>query len=332
MRCFSVKDPGPKRLHTRVVYKFVCTGCNAYFIGETIFTFNIREKVTPSWSWKWSLFSSITPCMFNSQVSLPFILVDIWKFVEVHHGCLKQNWLHDFKLTESTCLIRWPMRRLFSRVVKYAEWENPVTTTKASSRMKNDTCMPFIVSTWAEFVNASKKTSVFPHESQLPSFNNNVLLIMLIILLLISLGSRTAINEFKYYGFSGPRWTSVIGDQSRTQILPCNCNYNRKRSRYETKTSHYLSPEGGGEDFNRGSPTKAWRTIIKATCTPFIVDNDKEFIMIMIRNLYSVKTIISEGVVWSNFGIWKIPLAAAFWSFCKRSSWYLGRPKRSALQ
>ena len=155
----------------------------AYFIGETIFTFNIREKVTPSWSWKWSLFSSITPCMFNSQVSLPLILVDIWKFVEVHHGCLKQNWLHDFKLIESTCLIRWPMRRLFSRVVKYAEWENPVTTTKASSRMKNDACMPFIVSTWAEFVNASKKTSVFPNESQLPSFNNNVLLIMLIMLL-----------------------------------------------------------------------------------------------------------------------------------------------------
>ena len=136
MRCFSVKDPGPKRLHKRVVYKFVCAGCNAYFIGETIFTFNIREKVTPSWSWKWSLFSSITPCMFNSQVSLPFILVDIWKFVEVHHGCLKQNWLQDFKLIESTCLIRWPMRRLFSRVVKYAEWENPVTTTKASSRIK----------------------------------------------------------------------------------------------------------------------------------------------------------------------------------------------------
>ena len=160
MRCFSVKDLGPERLRSRVVYKFVCAGCNAYFIDETIFTFNIREKVTPSWSWKWSLFSSITPCMFNSQVSLPFILVDIWKFVEVHHEYLKQNWLHDFKLTESTCLIRWPMRRLFSRVVKYAEWENPVTTTKASSRIKNDTCMPYIVSTWAEFVNASKKTSV----------------------------------------------------------------------------------------------------------------------------------------------------------------------------
>ena len=110
---------------------------------------------------------------------------------------------------------------------------------------------------------------------ELPSFNNNVLLIMLIILLLISLGSHTAINEFKYYGFSGPRWTSVVGDQSRTQILPCNCNYNRKRSGYETKTSHYLSPEGGGEDFNRGSPTKAWRTIIKATCTLFILDTLK---------------------------------------------------------
>ena len=50
MRCFSVKDLGPERLRSRVVYKFVCAGCNAYFIDETIFTFNIREKVTPSWS------------------------------------------------------------------------------------------------------------------------------------------------------------------------------------------------------------------------------------------------------------------------------------------
>ena len=108
---------------------------------------------------------------------------------------------------------------------------------------------------------------------ELSSFNNNVLLIMLIKLLLISLGSRTAIIEYKYYRFSGPKWTSVVRDQSRTQILPCNCNYNR--SGYETKTSHFLSPEGGGEDFDRGSPTKAWRTIIKATCTPFIVDASK---------------------------------------------------------
>ena len=108
---------------------------------------------------------------------------------------------------------------------------------------------------------------------ELSSFNNNVLLIMLIKLLLISLGSRTAIIEYKYYRFSGPKLTSVVRDQSRTQILPCNCNYNR--SGYETKTSHFLSPEGRGEDFDRGSPTKAWRTIIKATCTPFIVDASK---------------------------------------------------------
>ena len=37
---------------------------------------------------------------------------------------------------------------------------------------------------------------------ELPSFNNNVLLI---ILLLISLGSRTVIIEDKHYGFSGPQ-------------------------------------------------------------------------------------------------------------------------------
>ena len=69
---------------------------------------------------------------------------------------------------------------------------------------------------------------------ELPSFNNNVLLI---ILLLISLGSRTVIIEDKHYGFSGP------------QSL------------------------GGGKNFNKGS--KAWRTIIKATCTLFILDTLK---------------------------------------------------------
>ena len=47
---------------------------------------------------------------------------------------------------------------------------------------------------------------------ELSSFNNNVLLIMLIKLLLISLGSRTAIIEYKYYRFSGPKWTSVVRD------------------------------------------------------------------------------------------------------------------------
>ena len=34
----------------------------------------------------------------------------------------------------------------------------------------------------------------------------------------------------------------------------------------------------------------------------------------------------------SNFVIWRITLATAFWTFCKRSSWYLGRPKRSEFQ
>ena len=71
---------------------------------------------------------------------------------------------------------------------------------------------------------------------ELPSFNNNVLLI---ILLLISQGSRTVIIEDKHYGFSGPQ---SLG-------------------------------EGGGKDFNKGS--KAWRTLIKATCTLFILDTLK---------------------------------------------------------
>ena len=32
---FNVKDPIPKSLKSFVVYKFVCPGCNACYIGET---------------------------------------------------------------------------------------------------------------------------------------------------------------------------------------------------------------------------------------------------------------------------------------------------------
>ena len=32
---FSVKDPVPFDLRSRVVYKFLCAGCNASYIGET---------------------------------------------------------------------------------------------------------------------------------------------------------------------------------------------------------------------------------------------------------------------------------------------------------
>jgi len=32
---FSVKDPVPLDLRSRVVYKFSCAGCNACYIGET---------------------------------------------------------------------------------------------------------------------------------------------------------------------------------------------------------------------------------------------------------------------------------------------------------
>lgn len=48
---------------------------------------------------------------------------------------------------------------------------------------------------------------------ELPSFNNNVLLI---ILLLISLGSRTVIIEDKHYGFSGPQ---SLGEGGGERIL-----------------------------------------------------------------------------------------------------------------
>ena len=32
---FGVKDPVPDGLRSRVVYKFVCAGCNAFYVGET---------------------------------------------------------------------------------------------------------------------------------------------------------------------------------------------------------------------------------------------------------------------------------------------------------
>ena len=32
---FGVKDPVPDGLRSRVVYKFVCAGCNACYVGET---------------------------------------------------------------------------------------------------------------------------------------------------------------------------------------------------------------------------------------------------------------------------------------------------------
>ena len=35
---FCVKDPIPGGLHSSVVYKFTCAGCNAFYVGETCFT------------------------------------------------------------------------------------------------------------------------------------------------------------------------------------------------------------------------------------------------------------------------------------------------------
>ena len=41
---FSVKDAIPKLLRPFVVYKFVCPGCNACNIGETIFILSFVKK------------------------------------------------------------------------------------------------------------------------------------------------------------------------------------------------------------------------------------------------------------------------------------------------
>ena len=37
---FGVKDPVPDGLRSRVVYKFVCGGCNACYVGETCRNFS----------------------------------------------------------------------------------------------------------------------------------------------------------------------------------------------------------------------------------------------------------------------------------------------------
>ena len=98
----------------------------------------------------------MTPCLFNSQVPLPFFLDDTLKFVEVHHAFLRHSRLHDIILGESTRLISCPVSRLFSRVVKYAERDNPLTATENGTyaniwnRIKNDTFLPFIVDTCAQ--------------------------------------------------------------------------------------------------------------------------------------------------------------------------------------
>ena len=41
---FNVKDPIPKSLKSFVVYKFVCPGCNACYIGETTRHLSTRIK------------------------------------------------------------------------------------------------------------------------------------------------------------------------------------------------------------------------------------------------------------------------------------------------
>ena len=44
---FSVKDPVADGLRSRVVFKFVCAGCNAWYVGETCrhFSTSVREHL-----------------------------------------------------------------------------------------------------------------------------------------------------------------------------------------------------------------------------------------------------------------------------------------------
>ena len=43
-KLFSVKDPIPDGLRSRVVYKFACAGCNACYVGETTRYFSTRVR------------------------------------------------------------------------------------------------------------------------------------------------------------------------------------------------------------------------------------------------------------------------------------------------
>ena len=49
---FGVKDPVPDRLCSRVVYEFVCAGCNACYVGETCrhFSTRVREHLVIDWA------------------------------------------------------------------------------------------------------------------------------------------------------------------------------------------------------------------------------------------------------------------------------------------
>ena len=41
---FSVKDPVPDGLRSRVVYKFACAGCNTYHVAQTTQHFSTRAR------------------------------------------------------------------------------------------------------------------------------------------------------------------------------------------------------------------------------------------------------------------------------------------------
>ena len=45
---FSVKDPIPRGLCAGVVYKFLCAGCSAYYVGKTTqhFSTRLREHIS----------------------------------------------------------------------------------------------------------------------------------------------------------------------------------------------------------------------------------------------------------------------------------------------
>ena len=87
-------------------------------------TFRSIENATPCCSFNlvFSLISEL-PCLFSSHVPLPPFLEDTLKLVELHHAFFKHDWPHDIKLGDSNRLTTYPLSCLFSRVMKYPEWD-----------------------------------------------------------------------------------------------------------------------------------------------------------------------------------------------------------------
>ena len=124
-----------KKLDTNTLLRSYVLFSTCKFMSLKVsFTLSRAEKVTPCSSRKF-LFPSMAPCLFSSQVPLPFFSVGSLKFVEEHQAFLRHEWLQDIKLGDSNLLTTWPVRRLCSSVVNNAEREGAEFSSAARTKM-----------------------------------------------------------------------------------------------------------------------------------------------------------------------------------------------------